>query len=613
MTPEQQRAIALANGRRRAADAASAPAPDAPSTLRIAAETPAKAVNSTLDQVLNTPTRVVNLALAGAGRLAGAAGVPPEYLPEPLPDPNFVRSLTGEGTKPVGAIQENIDKAGQFATLAMMSPGNAVRNAILGGVSGSAGDVAGRVTGSPAAELAVNVLTPGAISTTGKVANWVGGKAADLGATVGASRGNQRGIERLASHAAKRAAGESAPQVVRATENVTQNVVKPTVGDAVAEANMGQPTQFGGGVVKLQKELTGAPGIEDILPSATRAQDAAMLGPVQRMAGGATREAQDASQTAARQARSASAGAQYDAIGPTVVKLDADLVTLLQSPAGSTAVQMAQKIAANESAAATAAGKTPVQFTVKNAEGKVVGFTAEGLQKVKSALDHIAKSRTLQDQLGIVGAGKGAVENVRGGLVEWMNRRVPGWEAARNQYAAESAPINRLQVGQALADKLKNEKGDLTSTGFLNVLGRGEDAMLKNSMGAPRNVTIDTLFPQGDVSHIRGVGKDLARRAEMERIAAATKGKQASHVSSSDAPQLPNVLNTTATITNAILRGIFGNANIPVARELATRMAGPMQGPQSFAELLRRNAPKPASPHLDARTAAPIAATLQLE
>lgn len=164
--------------------------------------------------------------------------------------------------------------------------GQAISGAGAGAGQGIARESGAGPMGQFAASLAGGVAAP--LTVAG--ARATGGKLSDFGATIGASFGNQTGTERLAKDAVTRAVGEKRDAVISALRNSTEYVpgAKPTVGEAITEANMGRPDQFGGAIVKLQKDLSGAKGIEDILPSVYKQQQAALESPVINMAGGNT-------------------------------------------------------------------------------------------------------------------------------------------------------------------------------------------------------------------------------------------------------------------------------------------------------------------------------------
>lgn len=143
--------------------------------------------------------------------------------------------------------------------------------AALGGatgehVGGDLGKFLGILAGSYGASAAV------------AIGRKLGMTLADVGAVIGSGFGNKAGIERLASKAVTEKAGTDASRIREALKSPTEYVpgAKVTAGEAITEAQMGKPEQFGGAVVRLQRDIYGAKGVEDVLPSVARQQEGAI-------------------------------------------------------------------------------------------------------------------------------------------------------------------------------------------------------------------------------------------------------------------------------------------------------------------------------------------------
>jgi sulfur relay (sulfurtransferase) DsrC/TusE family protein len=197
-------------------------------------------------------------------------------------------------------------------------------------LSGAAGEQAGGKWG----QLAGVLLGAGGTALATKVLSQLGATSADIAATLGAAFGNKAGTERLATKAVTELAGDSAAKIKEALKkpgdftsfllgefkndaraaltyaeerasNLTaagfpkqaykyKEVVKDlqrerpagfteyipgakvSAGEAITEAQMGKPEQFGGALVRLQKDLYGAHGVEDILPTMAKEQKASV-------------------------------------------------------------------------------------------------------------------------------------------------------------------------------------------------------------------------------------------------------------------------------------------------------------------------------------------------
>lgn len=202
------------------------------------------------------------------------------------------------GTGPLGSRMESLTApANQFLKPTPTTPterfaGTAAELGAAGVAGGGAGSVPGMIgtglmalggatgeqMGGETGKLIGSVGSPLAASGAIKTGQWAGRNLANTLATFGAAQGHKPSIERLGSVAAQHTAGETKAQQLAALLRVTEYApgVKPTAAEAIAEANMGQPSQFGGGTIRLQKDLSGARGLEDVLPSAVRQQNVAL-------------------------------------------------------------------------------------------------------------------------------------------------------------------------------------------------------------------------------------------------------------------------------------------------------------------------------------------------
>ena len=105
-----------------------------------------------------------------------------------------------------------------------------------------------------------------------------------------------------------------------------------------------------------------------------------------------------------------------------------------------------------------------------------------------------------------------------------LEQAIPGYQAAQKAFAGASPPVNQAQVLAEMSSVLAKPTGGERVTPFLNVLGRGETAMIKKSTGAPR-------YEAGDLSKIltpkqMGVVDDIAAQLKRDYALdqAATRG-----------------------------------------------------------------------------------------
>lgn len=136
---------------------------------------------------------------------------------------------------------------------------------------------------------------------------------------------------------------------------------------------------------------------------------------------------------------------------------------------------------------------------------------------------------------------------------EGLKNAVPGLPTADAEFRRLSQPVNQSQVIQTMQDTLNNYKGGERVQPFLNVLGRGEQALLKKSTGFPRYQTGDlgkVLTPQ-QMDAVTKVEQELVRDARLAELAGAGKTDLA-NILSKDASKfrLPMWLNRYVTAAN---------------------------------------------------------------
>lgn len=218
------------------------------------------------------------LSAFGGGGVADYLGFPSPQNSQERIVGSATEAMAGAGgiTGAANALKNKVLPAARpYLEMLGANPQAAQVAALSGGASSGAAKESGA---GPMGQYAAGMAGGMAPAAAAGAARSVGRHLADAGATIGASFGNQRGIERIAKDAAQRVAGPTRGEQYAALINSKEYApgVKPTVAEALAAEQVGQPAQFGGATIKLQKDLSGAKGIEDVLPSAVRSQRAGL-------------------------------------------------------------------------------------------------------------------------------------------------------------------------------------------------------------------------------------------------------------------------------------------------------------------------------------------------
>jgi hypothetical protein len=117
------------------------------------------------------------------------------------------------------------------------------------------------------------------------------------------------------------------------------------------------------------------------------------------------------------------------------------------------------------------------------------------------------------------GLGRDAQAATRSLLDEYLGAfetKIPPYGEARRLYSEMSAPINQAQVLKEMASVLEKPGGGERIGPFLNVLGRGEQALLKRAggRGAARYEALSEVLTPQQYSVVRSVADDLKASAE---------------------------------------------------------------------------------------------------
>lgn len=459
---------------------------------------------------------------------------------------------------------------------------NALRTSGLAkGVSLPMNVAGGAAAGAGSAEL----IEPGMVS--GGLGGAIGGTlplvnkvAAPVAQAVAARFGNKKAIA-ARGEAALNAAAKGNEQFAINAMDTAQTFVPgatPTMAEALAGAQTPNAIQ-GGRLMALQRSMTGARGIEDVIPSAMRRQDTALKGALEPYAGGATPAAQEAAIDAATASRESAGNALYGpAYASDFMRRDLEGAQRLQQAAGigqATASEMPTPglMALTNRPAFNAAMKDATEG-LKNAGSTDVALNGlEGLHRIKISIDDALSGAAPQSAASKY--SRRELIDIKNALLNEMESLSPMYRNARQVFAQESAPINQLQVNRALLNTLENSAGEITPRQFLTAADTGEAALLKKS-GVPRFAggIRDILDPQ-NMAAVEGVASHLGRRQDLARMLRDVKPNEVG----TELPAVPHV-GAKLIYADALRKAING-------QKVNQFIAESMTDPAAIARLLR--------------------------
>ncbi len=176
------------------------------------------------------------------------------------------------------------------------------------------------------------------------------------------------------------------------------------------------------------------------------------------------------------------------------------------------------------------------------------------LQAVKLGFDKML-SRTGDTALS--GAEKAAVYKTRNQMLSWLETKNPLFKTARAEHARLSEPINQAKVLNEMSSVLQRGGGGERVQPFLDVMGRGESALLKRADQSARFGGIDDILNPQQLGARDDVLNQLIRDRDI-----ATQAKEGAgglmRLMQQDTglPRLPSYLSVISSSTNKALSAL---------------------------------------------------------
>lgn len=293
-------------------------------------------------------------------------------------------------------------------------------------------------------------------------------------------------------------------------------------------------------------------------------------------------------------ARRAASKPLYEAADKAVVQIDDALADVISRMPEGTLAQAAQiaKMEGRPFIMGKTAPAKMVETGVLDASGKPVmrevpgqtaEITGESMHYIKRALSDIAFGPT-----ATTGAGRDtqlAARKLLDDYVKVFETKVPEYGQARQVFSELSAPVNQAQVLKEMLSVLEKPGGGERIGPFLNVLGRGEEAMLKRAggRGGARFESLSEVLTPEQIAKVRDVARQLETQTEVGKQISAGQ-QRATELIKDELPnyRLPNIFNVFATTANKVLDTL----GVRVGKKTMEKLAEASLSAKSFDELL---------------------------
>lgn len=215
-------------------------------------------------------------------------------------------------------------------------------------------------------------------------------------------------------------------------------------------------------------------------------------------------------------------------------------------------------------------------------------FTVANLHRIKLALDDVLNRPQGPGTSALDKTVAKEVVDTRKAFVQWLASKVPDYGKAKMRFSQDMTPVNRMQVGQALENKLFGAPADQMNPGAYLRMIDDETKTVKNVLGQPRSDFGQVFDPrqQATIDEIGGL---------LERKLSSTKPLQPTVLSGTDIAseatgRLPSVMSTPVVLANWILKTMTSKSS-PLERKVDAINAQWLLNPESFVEALKTMPP----------------------
>lgn len=322
------------------------------------------------------------------------------------------------------------------------------------------------------------------------------------------------GRKTIVGRTLNRVAGADAANVINRMQTA-----KPLISGSIPTA---AEVAENGGIAAMQRAASQANPSD--FTTRLMEQSSARLGALRGIAG------DDAALAAAKSARQTSAKPLYDAAKSQSMRNTPELGAILDSlpPSVMGKAHSLAMLAREPLKSGVDVPAHTLATGILDASGQSIGrevaaqsssYSGKALHYIKMAMDD-ALEKTGEGALGRT--EKALMTNAKDDFLKQVNTGIPAYGQASAKFAEMSKPVNQMQVGQALLDKLKPALSDYGALGqeskavFANAL-RGGDK-LASDVTKFKGATMDGIMSPTQIETLNNIAQDLARKTNAENL-----------------------------------------------------------------------------------------------
>jgi hypothetical protein len=398
---------------------------------------------------------------------------------------------------------------------------------------------------------------------------------------------------RTPTQMAANALAQAAYPRVRAAVSPTNRMIydvfgAPQISEALTQAAPGMTVPQALADINAPRAQAVARQARELLPEETRAATMAQEEARAAQLGGVAGTPGDIA--AAKSARDAEAALNYNRAFKQVMTETPELTSIMDRPSMETAFSRAAQIA-EERAQPFQIGRTkPAEVTEskildefgrpvqKFTPAEIAKYPMQSLHYVKMALDDMVRS---PKDFGIGAAEVSAIRDTRKQFISQLENN-SNYATARATYAAQSVPINKMQVAQELVKSVTDPLTEgLTRGGMFARAIEEAPKTIKRSTGQEFFKELNEIFSPEEMKVVNGV-RDEYRRTKLADEQARLGAKAAPEVEELASAKISSALNIpfldrTWTIANTLIRRSLGKIDENLAVKIGMMMQDPAE------------------------------------
>jgi len=200
------------------------------------------------------------------------------------------------------------------------------------------------------------------------------------------------------------------------------------------------------------------------------------------------------------------------------------------------------------------------------ADPSEISYYGKDLHNINRSLGAAAADRNIDPVL------RQSIGNVYGDFQSALEQKIPGLLDVNTRYKELSQPINQMEAGQELLNRLNGNKSNHVTPGkeqkdqYLRALDDVKGTFLKKTLkGGANYSSLDELYSPEQMAIINGIGEDLQRKSSHEFLASSRGSNTSKNLSMNgiaEAAGIPSYLSGAFQLAGAI-PGV-GLLNVPV-------------------------------------------------